>query len=72
MNPPADKVRENRLRRMAERQGLTFTRSRRRDPRAVDYGRITLTSGDTVLIETADLDELERWLDDPASRVTPR
>lgn len=34
-----DKVRENRLRRMADRQGLTLQKSRRRDPRALDYGR---------------------------------
>lgn len=33
-----DKVRENRLRRMAERQGLRLVKSRRRDPQAVDYG----------------------------------
>lgn len=32
------KVRENRLRRMADRQGLMLQKSRRRDPRAVDYG----------------------------------
>jgi hypothetical protein len=35
----AEKVRENRLRRMAERQGLELRKSRRRDPRAMDYGR---------------------------------
>ena len=34
----AEKVRENRLRRMAERQGLALRKSRRRDPRAIDYG----------------------------------
>lgn len=33
-----DKVRENRLRRMAARQGLILKKSRRRDPRASDYG----------------------------------
>jgi hypothetical protein len=33
------KVRENRLRRMAERQGLRLEKSRRRDPRALDYDR---------------------------------
>jgi hypothetical protein len=32
------KVRENRLRRMAERQGLQLVKSRRRDPRAIGYG----------------------------------
>jgi hypothetical protein len=34
-----DKIRENRLRRMAARQGLALHKSRRRDPRAIDYGR---------------------------------
>ncbi len=33
-----EKVRENRLRRMAGRQGLTLRKTRRRDPRALDYG----------------------------------
>jgi hypothetical protein len=33
----AEKLRENRLRRMAERQGLRLTKSRRREPRALDY-----------------------------------
>lgn len=32
------KVTENRLRRAADRQGLQLVKSRRRDPRAVDYG----------------------------------
>jgi len=31
------KVRENRMRRMAERQGLQLVKSRRRDPLALDY-----------------------------------
>jgi hypothetical protein len=35
----AEKVRENRLRRMAERQGLELRKPRRRDPRAKDYAR---------------------------------
>ena len=35
----SDKVRENRLRRMAERQGLEIQKSRRRDPRAIGYDR---------------------------------
>lgn len=37
-----EKVRENRLRRMAERRGLTVHKSRRRDPAALDYGHIWL------------------------------
>lgn len=39
-----EKIRENRLRRMAERQGKRLVKSRRRDPRAVDYGRYWLHS----------------------------
>lgn len=38
----SEKVRENRLRRMAERQGLRLVKSRRRDPRAIDYGEMWL------------------------------
>jgi hypothetical protein len=38
----ADKVLENRLRRMAERRGLRLEKSRRRDPRAADYGTYQL------------------------------
>jgi hypothetical protein len=37
-----EKVRENRVRRMAERRGLHLEKSRRRDPQAVDYGTYQL------------------------------
>lgn len=37
-----DKVRENRLRRMALRQNRTLARRRRRDPLAADYGTYDL------------------------------
>lgn len=36
------KVLENRLRRMAERQGFLLEKSRRRDPKARDFGRYRL------------------------------
>jgi hypothetical protein len=41
------KTREARLRRAAERQGMILRRSRRRDPRALTYGRywIVATGG---------------------------
>jgi hypothetical protein len=48
---PVDKTLETRLRRTADRQGLRLERSRRRDPRAVDYDRywlVDLASGDVV------------------------
>ena len=42
-----DKVRENRLRRAADRQGLILVKSRRRDPRALDYGTFGLVDSRT-------------------------
>jgi hypothetical protein len=38
----ADKVCENRLRRVAERRGYVLVKCRRRDPRALGYGRYAL------------------------------
>ena len=37
-----DKVRENRLRRMAKRQGLVLEKSRTRDLRALDYRKYSI------------------------------
>lgn len=42
MASSTEKVRENRLRRAAERQGFMLVKSRRRDPRALDYGLYVL------------------------------
>ncbi|VTZ27242.1 conserved hypothetical protein [Methylocella tundrae] len=42
-----DKVRENRLRRAADRQGYRLVKSRSRDPRAVDFGRYALVDAQT-------------------------
>jgi hypothetical protein len=42
-----DKIRENRLRRAAQRQGLALTKSRRRDPRAYDFGTFMLVDTST-------------------------
>ena len=61
------KVRENRLRRMASRQGLRLEKSKQRDPMALDYGKYSLANGRRghiyVLIGQADLDQLEEWLE---------
>lgn len=65
-----EKVRENRLRRMAERQGYRLTRSRRRDPRAIDYGTYGISNQATNALEAGDpnhgygltLDDVERFL----------
>lgn len=63
-----DKVRENRLRRAAARQGLTLRRSRRRDQRALDYGAYWLTdaAGHLVTAEGgSSIDEIEHFLNSP-------
>jgi hypothetical protein len=41
-----EKVREARLRRVAERRGLRLVRSRRRDPGALTYGRYFVETRD--------------------------
>jgi hypothetical protein len=45
----AERTRYQRLRRMAERQGLQLRKSRRRDPRALDFGDYWLTAGDDLV-----------------------
>ena len=65
-----DKTRENRLRDTAKRQGLRLEKSRRRDPRALDYGTFQLVDvqADTVVAHTTSfgyglsLDDVEKWL----------
>jgi hypothetical protein len=61
-----DKVRENRLRRMAARQGLFIIKSRRRDPSAIDYGAYWIADAYTNTLETSELgfnlDEVEEFL----------
>jgi hypothetical protein len=65
----AEKVRENRLRRVAERQGLALVRSRRRDPRAIDFGRYTIVDAKTRRVVAGgdlqhclNMDKVEEWL----------
>src|SRR6478672_2801618 len=82
-----DKVRENRLRRMAERQGLRLVKSRRRDEFASGYGTYMLVSatgtemsGGADTTYGFDLDEIEKQLrgqsprrdDSPVQRRTGR
>ena len=66
-----EKVRENRLRRVADRQGLRLVKSRRRDERALDYGLYALIDKKTKygIFEpvggspyVAALDEVEEYL----------
>ena len=65
----AEKVRENRLRRMAKRQGMTLKKNPRRDPRAIDYGGYKLTNsrgrsvlGVTVRGWAVAIDKVEAYL----------
>ncbi len=67
MTDEIDKVRENRLRRTAERQLMRLSKTRRRDPRAWDYGLYWLldarTRGNvTVGGGPSTLDEIEAQL----------
>lgn len=59
-----EKSRETRLRRMAERQGMRLVKSRRRDPRALDYGKYWLVSSTPYArrVELVDLEDVERYL----------
>lgn len=66
-----EKVRENRLRRMAERQGVRIEKSRRRDPRAYDFDCWWIVDPLNNAIVTGaghngrpslTLDEVEAWL----------
>jgi hypothetical protein len=56
-----DKSREARIRRMLARQGYALSRCRRRDPRATDYGRYTISKDGVTVHEARGLDDAERW-----------
>lgn len=63
----ADKIRENRLRRAAERQGLKLIKSKRRDKRALDYGHWMVVNAATNNVEYGGhghvgLEEVEKFL----------
>ena len=60
------KVRENRLRRIASRQGLRLEKNRQRDPMALDckYSLVNGRPGHIyVFIGQGNLDQLEEWLE---------
>ncbi len=61
----SDKVRENKARRAAARQGLRLAKSRTRDGRATDYGTFMVVDveGNWLVAEGLYLDEVERYLD---------
>ena len=59
------KVRENRLRRMAERRGYVIRKSRIRDPRGVAFGRwdVVDLSTEQQIVESGSLDVVEEALE---------
>jgi hypothetical protein len=66
------KVRENRLRRMAERQGYRLIKSGRRDPRALGYGKYRVETIESAL-EAPGFESPGNWgltLDEVEARLT--
>jgi hypothetical protein len=72
--PPSEgsaKVKENRIRRVAARRGYQLLKSRRRDPKAYDYGGYMLTDlqtggvvfGAAPYAYAATLEEVETFLE---------
>jgi hypothetical protein len=59
-----EKVRENKLRRMAKRQGLQLVKSRLRDRRAIGYGTYVLADDRNRIVagERMSIDDVERYL----------
>ena len=67
MSDTQDKARENRVRRMAERQGLILRKSRRRGRRTWDFGSYWLMDADRNALVFPDvhggsLVDMERYL----------
>ena len=58
----AEKARENRLRRKAERQGYEMRKSRLRDPRAIGYGTYQLIPDKGKPRDFPGIDALEEFL----------
>lgn len=70
----SDKALENRLRRVAARQGLILAKNRRRDKRATDYGVWYLrTKEGALVLDTHDLGKVAERLGEPigGQRVRP-
>jgi hypothetical protein len=65
-----DKTRETRLRRMAERQRLAVEKSRRRDPRAYDYGMYRIVDPYNNSVVAGALGDFSMSLDDVEGYLT--
>jgi len=66
---PDEKVRENRLRRKLDRMGFQLTKSKRKDPDAVDFGKYVIFVPGTTWAEFGNkkrfdlsLDDVEAWI----------
>jgi len=59
----ADRVRENRIRRMIQRQDHALRKSHRRDPRATGFGTYLIVDTRTgaIVASGISLDDAERW-----------
>lgn len=69
----AQKVRENRVRNAARRQGLTLTRNRARDPQALGYGTYRLADTATGSLVAKDVgDDYSSEWDAGQRRLTIR
>lgn len=73
-----EKVRGNRVRRLASRQGLHLRKSRRRDRRALDYNRWTIVDAATHVVlagqgptgrPSLTLEEVEAYLEHGPTRT---
>jgi hypothetical protein len=62
MTKIAHTVYENRVRRVAGRQLLTLHKTRRRDPRAFDYGTYRLAGAGGETVVTGTLPEMHSYL----------
>jgi hypothetical protein len=77
LTPMEFKTLENKLRRMAARQGFTLSKSRLRDPRALGYGGYQIERDNVIVAggqsyqHMMSLDEVEAWLlSEPERRRT--
>lgn len=71
----SEKVRENRLRRAARRQGLILVKSRTRDPRGIDYGCYGISREGTWVAGVAShmtmsIADVERYLGGQANETS--
>jgi hypothetical protein len=75
----AEKVRENRFRRILKRRGYILIKVRRKDPLAIDYGTYFITDFNTRMVAGAEdwkrltLNGVEDWIsaDAKAKRARP-